>query len=77
MHLNRNRDLNRGREFFINFGFKTQGRRHMKSNTGVSAAPQMHYLGKWVIFHVVCFNCISMAFMCPVLDPDTASVKGF
>ena len=26
---------------------------------------------------VVCFNDISMAFRCPVLAPDTASVNGF
>ena len=28
-------------------------------------------------FQVVCFNDISMAFRCPVLAPDTASVNGF
>ena len=27
------------------------------------------------LFHVVCFNCISMTFRCPVLFPDTASVE--
>ena len=26
---------------------------------------------------VVCFNCMSMAFRCPVLVPGTANVKGF
>ena len=29
------------------------------------------------LFQVVCFNCISMAFRCPVLAPDTDSVNGF
>ena len=29
------------------------------------------------LFQVVCFNDISMAFRCPVLAPDTASVSGF
>ena len=29
------------------------------------------------LFQVVCFNDISMAFRCPVLVPDTASVNGF
>ena len=29
------------------------------------------------LFQVVCFNDISMAFRCPVLAPDTASVNGF
>ena len=29
------------------------------------------------LFQVVCFNEISMAFRCPVLVPDTASVKAF
>ena len=29
------------------------------------------------LFQVVCFNCISMAFTCLVLIPDTASVNGF
>ena len=29
------------------------------------------------LFQAVCFNCISMALRCPVLVPDTASVKGF
>ena len=28
------------------------------------------------LFQVVCFNDISMAFRCPVLAPDTASVNG-
>ena len=29
------------------------------------------------LFQVMCFNCISMAFRCPVLAPDTASVNAF
>ena len=29
------------------------------------------------LFQVVCFNCISMTFRCPVLAPDIASVNGF
>ena len=29
------------------------------------------------LFQVVCFNWISMAFRCPVLAPDIASVNGF
>ena len=29
------------------------------------------------LFQVVCFNDISMAFRCPVLAPDTASMNGF
>ena len=29
------------------------------------------------LFQVVCFNCISIVFGCPVLAPDTASVNGF
>ena len=29
------------------------------------------------LFQVVCFNDISMAFRCPVLVQDTASVNGF
>ena len=29
------------------------------------------------LFQLVCFNDISMAFRCPVLAPDTASVSGF
>ena len=29
------------------------------------------------LFQVVCFNDISMAFRCPVLALDTASVSGF
>ena len=29
------------------------------------------------LFQVVCFNDISMAFRCPVLASDTASVNGF
>ena len=29
------------------------------------------------LFQVMCFNCISMAFRCPVLAPDTASVSAF
>ena len=29
------------------------------------------------LFQVVCFNDISMAFWCPVLAPDTASVNAF
>ena len=29
------------------------------------------------LFQVVCFHDISMAFWCPVLAPDTASVNGF
>ena len=28
------------------------------------------------LFQMVCFNDISMAFRCSVLDPDTASVNG-
>ena len=29
------------------------------------------------LFQVVCFNDMSMAFRCPVLAPNTASVNGF
>ena len=29
------------------------------------------------LFQVVCFNCILMAFTCPVLASDTSSVNGF
>ena len=29
------------------------------------------------LFQVVCFDDTSMAFRCPVLDPDTDSVNGF
>ena len=28
------------------------------------------------LFQVVCFNCISMDFKCPVLDQNTARVNG-
>ena len=72
----RDRDLNEEE-----WGFKKNLSHCTWTGTGTWAGiGRMGYVPIFQIlklFPVVCFNDISMAFRCPVLAPDTASVNGF